>query len=211
MSGLFLTLFTLCSSLSFAYTPKEGNISAVVGPFFSKTYFQEDRATDNNFLNGFGVMAVGDFNDRASLEIAIFHMHKHYYRLLTPSLMGEKAELMHITMGYRRWIASRLSVSAAFFSSYSIGQASLVYNDFPPGSEIVDTSARDITEYGFDLAVQTELWAEKDWSVVLDTRYSVSVTDKEHESGDHYGALIGIRYLVQEKGPVPSGNPGPKK
>lgn len=198
-----LILVTQLPLMSLAYTPKEGNVSAIIGPFFSKTNFQEDRATANNFKNGFGVMAVGDFNDKASLEIGIFYMHKHFYRLLTPSLIGEQAELMHVTMGYRRWLTSRISTSLAFYSSYSIGQQGLIYNDFPPGSQIIDTSARDITEYGFDFAVQTELWAEKFWSVILDARYSLSVTNKEHERGDHYGALIGIRYLVQEKIPTP--------
>lgn len=204
-SPLIIGLLTLQAPLlSLAYEPKEGNVSAVLGPFFNKTNFQESRATNNDFKNGFGIMAVGDFNDKASLEIGVFHMHKHFYRLLTPSLIGEQAELVHITMGYRRWLSSRFSASLAFFSSYSIGQQSLVYNDFPPGSEVVDTSARDITEYGFDFALQTELWSEKFWSVILDTRYSWSTTNKEHERGDHYGALIGIRYLVQEKTPTPS-------
>ncbi len=146
-------------------------------------------------------MAVGDFSDKGSLEIGIFYMRKHFYRLLTPSLVGERAEIMHVTMGYRRWLASRLSASLAIYSSYSIGQAIQVYNDFSTGTDF-DTSARDITEYGFDLAVQTELWQKPYWSVILDTRYSVSLTKKEHESSDHYGALIGLRYLVQEKNPA---------
>ena len=185
--------------MSFAYTPKEGNVTATIGPFFSKTNFKEDRANDNKWLQGFGIMAVGDVNDFGSLELAIFYMKKHYYRLLTPSLMGERAELMHVTMGYRRWLGSRFSLSGAVFSSYSIGESVQVYNDFAPGSPVADTSARDITEYGVEFALQSELWAEKNWAVILDTRYSLSLTQKEHETADHYGALLGIRYLVQEK------------
>lgn len=194
----FLILMTSLQSI--AYVAKEGNISAIVGPFFSKTNFTESRAVDNDLLNGMGVIAVGDFNDRAALEVGIFYMNKQYYRLLTPNLVAERAELMHVTMGYRRWLQSWLSGSLSFFSSYSIGQASVVYNDFPAGGEVVDTSARDITEYGVDIALQFELMQRQEWAVILDTRYSLSVTDKQHESGDHYGALIGIRYMVQEKG-----------
>lgn len=194
----FLILMTSLQSI--AYVAKEGNISAIVGPFFSKTNFTESRAVDNDLLNGMGVIAVGDFNDRAALEVGIFYMNKQYYRLLTPNLVAERAELMHVTMGYRRWLQSWLSGSLSFFSSYSIGQASVVYNDFPAGGEVADTSARDITEYGVDIALQFELMQRQEWAVILDTRYSLSVTDKQHESGDHYGALIGIRYMVQEKG-----------
>jgi hypothetical protein len=199
-------LIFLTSFQSMAYVAKEGNISAVIGPFFSKTNFTESRAVENDLQNGVAIIAVGDFNDRAALEVGIFYMNKQYYRLLTPNLVAEKAELMHVTMGYRRWFTRWLSGSLSFFSSYSIGQAELVYNDFPPGGEVVDTSARDITEYGLDLALQFELMQHQQWAVILDTRYSLSVTDKQHESGDHYGALIGIRYMVQERG-----GPDPKE
>lgn len=201
MLGLSLLTAILISHPSFAYTPAEGNISAVVGPFFSKTYFKEDRAKENEYMQGSGIMALGDFNDHAALEIGIFYMNKNYYRLLTPSLVAERARLFHITMGYRRYLGSIFSVSGSIFSTYSMGEATSIYNDLPPGSPDVDTSARDITEYGVDFALQTELWTNKVWGLTLDTRYSLSLTKKEHERSDHYGALIGIKYLIQEKFP----------
>jgi len=110
----------------------------------------------------------------------------------------EQTQLMHITMGYKRWLNERFAVSLAFFSSYSMGDPKIVHNDFAPGDEPT-TSARDTTEYGFDLALQSELWQKDRIALILDSRYSRSLTNKPSESADHYGFLLGIRYFVQDK------------
>ena len=81
-----------------------------------------------------------------------------------------------------------------------MGDPTILHNDFTPGNEI-DTSATDTTEYGFDFSLQTELWQNDLNSVILDLRYSRSVTNKSSEDADHYGILIGYRYLLQEKKP----------
>ena len=73
-----------------------------------------------------------------------------------------------------------------------------MYRTVTPG-ESFDTSATDITEYGLQFSLQAELWTQDQFALILDGRYSYFLTLKENEHGNDYGALIALRYLVQEK------------
>jgi len=196
----FITLLAFTEA-TFAYTPKEGNISATIGPFINKTNFEGSRSGDESpVLGGIGLIANGDINDKGSLEIAMIHMNKAYYRDEGGKYLGEETELIHITMGYRKWINPYFSWSLAFSSAYTLGDPHIIHSDFPSGQEI-STSARDTAEYGVDISVQTDIWTKKDVSLILDTRYNFNLTTKKGEYGDHYGILVALRFMVQEKIP----------
>ena len=143
-------------------------------------------------------MVNGDINNKGSLEIGIFQMNKVYMREELGKFIGEQTALVHITMGYRRWFSEYVSGSLSLSSGYSMGSPKIVHSDFVPGSES-NTSARDTTEYGFDLALQTELYSQPTYAVVFDARYSLSVTNKKNENADHYGMMLGLRHTYQEK------------
>lgn len=150
-----------------------------------------------------GVIANGDINNRGALEVAIFHMDKLFFVQKGPYLIAEEAQLIHITMGYRYWLSSYFSAALGFYSSYTLGTRVTKYNDFPQ-DQIPDTSAKDVTEYGMDFSLMSEVWAQKKWAVILEGRYSLSLTSKNKEKADHYGALLALRYLIQEKNQKPS-------
>lgn len=185
-----------------AYTPSEGNVSAYIGPFGYRTNFSgsETGAKNPDAQLGLGLVALGDINKSGSLEIALILMEKIYFREDQERYQVEKSRVTHIAMGYRRWFGEYFSSSLTFYSAYNMGDVTVLHSDFAPGTEIT-TSASDITEYGFDLAVQNEVWKTEQYAVVVDARYSKSVTSKSGEKGDHYGLLIGVQYQLQEKKP----------
>ncbi len=197
--ALILISIFFISEKTFAYTAKEGNVSAIFGPFFYKTSFagSTSKATSPD-LSGLTLMAIGDISDHGSLEIGIFYLNKIYLRERYSNYLAEKTQLIHITMGYRYWLNSYLSTSLSFYSAYSLGDVEVTYSDFRGVNEPT-TSARDKTEYGFDGALQAEVWSSDRYAAVIDLRYSRSVTSQEHENADHYGALVGLRYFIQEK------------
>jgi hypothetical protein len=182
----------------FAYTPLEGKITGSIGPMISKTNFASSstgaHAVD---MGGVGLIANGDINDHGSLEIAMIHSNKLFFRQKDTQVMGEETQVFHITMGYRRWLGEHFSVAMAFYSAYSMGDPTVVHNDFPAGKEI-DTSARDSVEYGLDFSLQSELITWSNSSILLDLRYAASGTNKDSESGDHYGGLLLYKWVVQE-------------
>ena len=197
--GIFIFLSFICSSKTFAYTPKEGNVSAILGLTKFRTNFGgSSTGASAPFYTGLGLVAVGDVNDHGSLEIGTFYTDKMYIRETGGKYIAEVTQLVHITLGYRHWINSMFSTSMSFFSAYPIGDPEIVHSDFPQNSQI-DTSARDSTEYGFDLAFQGELWSNDKLALVWDGRFSKSVTPKNNEYADHYGILVGLRYFIQEK------------
>lgn len=197
---IFITAALLLHSInSLAYAPREGNVTTYFGPYLYKTNYTYSKSEIHSpELGGLGLVVNGDVNDKGSLEIGFFQMNKIYIREDSGSYITEQTALTHITMGYRRWFTEHVSASLTFFSAYSIGSPRVIYSDFSISPEI-GTSARDTTEYGFDFAAQTELFSRQNYTVVLDARYSKSVTNKKNENADHYGVLLGLRYTIQEK------------
>lgn len=190
------------SNITFAYTAKEGNVTANIGPFFSKTNYEGQGSHKNSFLAGTGFVATGDLNTSGALEISMFYMRKAYFREDAANFIAERTYLMHIGMGYRWWLQPRFSTSLTFTSSYTMGEPQMIFSNLNSGQEI-KTSATDITDYGIDLAAQYEIYQSSNLALIIDARYGYNLTSKAHERGDHFGALLALRYLVQEKNPSP--------
>jgi len=189
---------------SYAYIPAEGNVTASYGLFLYKTNFTgSDQVPTSPILGDLGFITNGDITGQGSLEIALFHMNKIYYRNINDLYLAEKAELIHITMGYRRWLSEKWSAGLGFYGAYTIGDYQILHSDSNVDQQI-DTSARDTVEYGFDFSIQYELWAKNKETVFTDLRYSYSISNKENEKGDHYTLFVGYRHMIQEKNPTPS-------
>lgn len=198
---MFLIIFLAASSMTFAYSPQEGNITATIAPYFFKTNFKDAKTTEHSPLTtGIGLIVNGDISTKGALEIGLFHMNKRFLRSEGQKDIIESSQVIHVTMGYKWWLSEYLSTSLTLFSAYPLGTKRILYSNFPKGSEI-PTSARDTTEYGFDLALQSQITKGKDYDVVAELRYSLSATSRDHEESDHYGVLVGLRYLIQEKNP----------
>jgi hypothetical protein len=200
MKVFFKILFMIIATTetTFAYTATEGNVSAILAPVVYRTdvrNFGQDVNAPN--LGGTSLTAIGDINDHGSLELSVMHMHKIYFREREDKYIAEKTQILHITMGYRKWWTGYLSTSLTFFSDYPTGDVDTVNNDF--GSNRIETSATEKVIYGFDFAAQYELWSSGRYAIELDTRYSRTVTNRDHEAANHYGYSIGLRYFIQSK------------
>lgn len=204
MLNRFVIFILIClSPLAFGHEPEEGSIYATLGPFLYKTNYEgKIPGVHSPFLGGFGLLVEGDVDRNGGLELGAFYQHKLYFRSQEGMVLAEKTKVLNVTMGYRHWFDHRLSVGAAFYSSYTIGDPRVIHNDFPPG-RFIDTSARDTTEYGFDLSFLWEFARIEEFALVMDTRYSIAITPKYHEKEDHYGVLFAVKRLVQEKGQKP--------
>lgn len=199
---IFLTI-TAFLTKAWSYTAKEGNVTATFGPYFYKTNAPiGDSRGDFPWKGDFGLMALGDINDKSSLEIAIFHMDKTFFRDDEGHLIAEKSKLLHTTLGYRNWLNPYFAAGLSFYSSYTLGDYMTVYNDYPVGVD-TDTSARDITEYGLDISLLGELWSSGRWGLIVDGRYSYPFTSKPHEKAEHYALFLGVRYFIQGKDKEP--------
>ena len=203
VKSLFL-LITLFTFRIYAYAPKEGNITGSYGLFLYKTNFNgSSQLAPSPILGDVGLIANGDMTERGSLEIALFHMNKIYYRNLNDLYLAEKAETMHVMMGYRRWLSETFSLGLGFYAAYTMNSYQTIHSESNVDLAI-DTSARDTAENGFDFSMQNEIWSKGKESVFVDLRYSYSISNKENEKGDHYMLFLAYRQLIQEKNPEPS-------
>ena len=197
-SILFFIILIFCVP-GFGYTPEEGRVSATLGPYLNRTNFKGSPTMEEpGYLGGMELVAVGDISDHGSLEIAMIYTPQIFIRDIGGKMLAEKIQTIHITMGYRWWHTPYLSSSLALYSAYPMGDKEIVHDDGGI-SQIADTSARDRTEYGFDWAVQGELWTDDRFAVILEGRYSLSLTPKKDEHSDQFGTVLGLRYIIQEE------------
>ena len=191
---LFTTVICSSPATVFAHEPAEGNIYGTFGPFVHRT-LPEHHRFDSGYLTGFGLIADGDLTSHGSLEIGLFYLPQLFSIEQGDKVIVEKGERIYIATGYRQWFGSQFSVGAAFFSNYALSDAKTLRNDF--GNDAPATSAQSMVKYGFDFSVQWEPWQKDRFSVVLDARYSLSVTSKPGEDENFYGLLVGIKYFIQ--------------
>lgn len=208
MKAIILFLFSILSSLPVgAYLPKEGNVHAVFGHYLSQTNYKNspNKPHPAPAFGGFSITAQGDANDKGSLEIGINYFNKLYFRDDSGNHLSEQIQFLQITMGYRYWLNPYWSTALAFASGYPLGDPQVVSSSILNDSTF-QTSAHDPSESGVDVSLAYDLWNREPFGVVFDLRYTYSFTNRSGESGDNMGAILGLRYLIQEKRMGPNGN-----
>lgn len=193
------TIICFVAGNTFAYDPAEGNINLMVGPYTYRTpYKSPDPEFSSPSRGGYGLIATGDSNQKGSVELGLLYLDKIFARDEGANILAQRIQMIHITMGYRWWLRSWISTSLSFFSAYPVGDPQDLYRKVDAGT-FFDTSAMDLTEYGFDLALQLQVFGTQKFGVVVEPRYSWNVTPKNHEAADHFGVLVGLRFMLQEK------------
>lgn len=202
LAGVTLLFFFFSASTTFAYEPAEGQVSVIAGPIIYQTH-----QTLNSDLfkapvrGGLGLLVIGDISDRSAVEVELLLMRKNYYRRDQNFYASEETDTVHMALGYRRYFSSYFSGALDFYSAYAAGDPVTNYNDSNPAQPL-DTSAHDMTEYGFEASLMGEIYTINNlWAVTTDLRYAKSLTSKSNENGDHFSFMLGIRYLLQEKTP----------
>lgn len=197
--GVLFTILLFNSGECWSYTPSAGDISLVFGPSVSQTIFEDSvPGIDAAYKTGFGLLILGDTDDRGSLEIGTFYSPKLFIREVDGNYLAEESDVLHITLGYRYYFLPFFSTSLSFSSAYTMGTVSKQFDNLRP-DQTESTSAHDTTEYGFDLSMMFDVWSQGLWGAVVEGRYSYSVTSKPGESSNHYEVMVGLRYLLQDK------------
>lgn len=191
-----LLFFLMLPNIANAYDPKRGNVTATLGTYFFRTNYEGSNSDMNSPRQGaLALTALGDVNDRGSLEISLIYMNKMYLRSDGGMDVAEKTQLLHTTLGYRHWFGSYFSTSLSIYTSYPMGESTIVHTSNP--NQKLPTTASEPSESGLDWAVQWEPWNNGRWAAVVEARYSYSLTKKANEWADQYGMLVGLRYFVQ--------------
>lgn len=197
MSFYLFTAVWLMSSVDpvSAHIPREGDVRAAVGPFWYKTDLR-DHSFDSPTQGGIGVIVEGDVDYYGGVEIGAFYNRQLFSIQKEGKELTEFGKRMYITMGYRHWLNPYFSGAVAFFSSYAMGEPQIVRNDFGQNQQ-PKTSASDVTEYGFDFSLQCEPLSKDRLALVLDARYSLSVTSKPGEASNFFGLFVAFKYYIQ--------------
>lgn len=193
-----LILMMLVPLVSTAHQPRDGDVHGTFGSYVYRTV-PKGYGFESPTNGGLGLIANGDIDYNGGIELAFFYMHKVFSLKQDDHVITEVSKRISISSGYRHWFKPYLGVGLGFFSSYLMGSADILYNDF--SGPAPKTSARDTTEYGFEFSVQAEPWRRGDWAAVVDARYALSVTPKPGEAADHYGVFIGVKHFIQGKEP----------
>jgi hypothetical protein len=190
-------LLTLFSFVCQAHVPTEGKISASLGPFLHRTHnLSSQNRGYSPFLVGAGLLVEGDVDGSGGVEIGLFYNHKTYLRQFSDGQIVEKVHKVTVPIGYRHWFSESFSAALLFSTSYSMGDYVVVFSDTLSNET---TSAREITEYGFEPSFQWEFWRDNQFALVADGRYFISANSKSGEDANQFELLFLVKYLVQEK------------
>lgn len=202
---ILIILTSIFNSItSFAYSPQEGNINALLGFHTYRTIFRdEDDGAKSRWMMSPALIAQGDIDEKSTLEVSISGLNKVYFRRVGGDILAEQRSLLDIAMGYRRWFSKYWSWGITFFSTYPIGDY-FTAHPLDAGIAPQPTTAQVVTPYGFHFSLQYEAWSYKKMGIVVDARYSSLVTAKLREDAEHFGVMLLFRYLVQGREEPPS-------
>jgi hypothetical protein len=194
---MYTLLFSwILTQSAFAHQPQEGRVLGTFGPYIYQTEITHDDADyDSPILGGYGLIVEGGVDKRGGVEIALFYLHKVYIRTAGTNTIAEKMKRMAINIGYRHWFNESFSFGGSYYSSYSMGDPTLIHSDFTGIAP--QTTAHRTAETGFDFSLQWEFYRKQDWMLIADARYSVSFNNRSGEDADIIGLLIGYKQPIQ--------------
>lgn len=193
----FILCILFSKSALAEYYPQRGNVYLILSSYTFKTNYEGAEARGYN-SGGAGFTILGDVNDHGSLEVTTLYMNKMYFRRDNDRLIAEKAQIIHVSMGYRYWWNNYFATSMSLYTSYPLGDSEKLYDESLPDQQIA-TTAQENSETGLDFGIHTDLWSQGRYALVLEGRYSWALTKKHDEFADQYGVLIGLRYFFQGK------------
>lgn len=171
-----------------------------VGPYLHKTVFESSFSDEMDDYNlGLSILGEASSKDVGSIEANIIFFKKSYYSENSDSYKIESLPRVHIGLGYRYWFWEYMSIGFNFSTSYSMGSKDSV-KTFGPNSDLIETSASDITEYLLDTSVQVKVWKAKEASYYLDFRYSKLFTSRDNENSNHLGVIFLYKKNLSRRG-----------
>lgn len=200
MNRILLFLTFLIPMAAHAHRPEDGKVYGATGPYLYRTV-QYEEEFHSPMLGGWGLTGEGDLNRYGGLELTLLYTNPIFALERGDKKIVEQVRRMYIAMGWRHWFGRDFSISPSFFSSYVMGDAKIVRSDFSGVSDTPHTSARDPVDYGFALSVQLEALHFDRFAMVVDLRYSHSVTPKYGEDMNQLGLFAGLKYFIQSTQP----------
>lgn len=194
--NVFLLFTLIFSHTAWSHQPNPGRGMMSVGPLASRSVDSPTPISSPTFW-GLGIIGEMDLSTNGGLEVALMYNENQYAVLSNNTeYLVERAHRLSIPLGYRHWFTKNFSLAISFYSAYRIGAWSQLYKSSALPSNI-NTSARDITEFGFDFSLQADLWQSKDYIVFLDSRFLSPSTDKFGENSRTYVFILGAKYQMQ--------------
>lgn len=203
MNRILLCLLILGPLLAHAHRPEDGKVYGAFGPYLYQTV-QYEEEFHSPYMGGWALTGEGDLNRYGGLELTLLYMNPIFALERDDKKIVEQVKRMYIAMGWRHWFGRDFSISPSFFSSYVMGDAKIVRSDFVGVSDTPHTSARDPVDYGFALSLQLEAFHFDRFAMVVDARYSHSVTPKQGEDMNQVGVFAALKYFIQSTQPEDS-------
>ena len=141
------------------------------------------------------VSVYGKVSDRGFLNITSSLFPKIYSRTINGLNFKERTNLLQMSIGYQHIISESFLAGFDFATHYRLTDPEPIY--YAPGLDPAsnDTSARDNTEYGFNLILGYNLAKYEKFKIDLDVKYFFSVTQKTNEDANHLYYLASLTYF----------------
>ena len=141
------------------------------------------------------VSVLGQISDRGFLNITSSFFPKIYSRTIDSLIIKERNYLLQMAIGYQQILSESLNAGFDFATHYRLSDPEMIYTAPGINPLTADTSARDDTEYGFNLIVSYNLMKFEKFKIDLDMKYFFSTTAKTAENANHIYYLVAVNYF----------------
>lgn len=140
------------------------------------------------------VSVYGQVGERGFLNITSSYFPKIYSRTINGLNFKERNYLLQMSIGFQHIINEKFLAGFDFATHYRLTDHESIF--YAPGVDPTsDTSARDDTEYGFNLILGYNLARFEKFKIDLDMKYFFSVTQKSNEDANHLYYLASLTYF----------------
>lgn len=140
------------------------------------------------------VSVYGKVSERGFLNITSSLFPKIYSRTINSLNFKERTHLLQMSIGYQHVINDQIMAGFDFATHYRLTDPEPIY--YAPGIDSGnDTSARDNTEYGFNLILGYNVAKFEKFKIDLDVKYFFSITPKTNEDANHLYYLASLTYF----------------
>jgi hypothetical protein len=191
----FLIIFLYQLALRHVSSAADSPVMVKFGIGGLQTNSNRTDARSQSLQSIYELSVLGQISERGFLNISSSFFPKIYSRTIDSLVIKERNYYLQMGIGYQQILSDSLKAGFDFATHYRLSDPELIY--FSPGIDptITDTSARDDTEYGFDLILSYNLMKFEKFKVDFDMKYFFSTTAKTAENANHIYYLIAVNYF----------------
>lgn len=142
------------------------------------------------------ISVEGGLDTDSAAELSIWYLQKDYLLQSAASYRWQSAPRVFVSVGYRYWLFSRVSLFMGLASHYLAGAAQDLLLSGSESQALSGKSSK-AADYAADMSLAFCLYQGKQGDFLIDYRTAISLFPSRGEQSDHSAVFIKYRWAVK--------------